>query len=310
MSAREGMICTDFENWLGHAKEDPILRRYAPAAIIQATASATEQEVRAYYPDYAITRRITAFAFPKLKGADPREVLDIEAAAEAARLCGYVVQIVDRAPDAADKAIVKYATDISFNRRFKLCIIATQDGKPPYADFLAQMKVRVRVHVIGFDRIPPSFGGEDTLPFSSLKERVFAILEQAPPVAPPRRSGSSRDAPKDAPPPFRHDPVRSIRESAHAFLVNPDSIADPQHYAWIEQALACTVAAVQEQWQGEFLHLVRSVQARWPGRSPPNRELEAILKVVLDRFFFRKSTFVYKPGEMAAFRRRFPGLAL
>lgn len=311
MPSKEGMILTDFENWLGHANEDPILKQYPPASIITATASATEHEVRARYPDHEITRRFTAFSSPKLAGANPQEMRAIEEAAEAARQCRYQVETVDRAPDAADYAITQRGIDTSYNRRFGLLVIATQDGGPPWVALLAQMRTRTKVHLIGFDRIPPSFGGEEMLPFTSLKERVFAILTQTPPpVSLDRRISQSDDVRANAPPrtTTAYDPSKTARESTHAFLANPDSVADTRHRAWITHALAYTKEMAGQNWEGTQLQLVRAIRSRWRGPAPPDEILGTILAVIAQRFFYRRTLLVYKPGEMISFLRRFPHL--
>lgn len=280
------MILADIENLIGCAGQDPAFRHYPPLSLTKAIVTAIERIVARQYPKYQSRWRVTALSSPEPGSAGfERESRIILEMTQELRRSKYQVLMVGRAKDAADDAITQLGEGLLYNRRIAHCILATQDGGAPFVSFINAVKTRIRIHLVGYDYIPESFLAEENFSYSLIRGEVAEILERMPAQVPTARPVSPR----------------TLRESTRKFLNNPHSIENTEHYAWIAQTLACLKDAAQDGVEVRFRDLIRGVRSRWRGPSPPDQALSDILSVLGDRFFFRRTMFIYRPSEMDLF---------
>lgn len=280
------MIITDIESIDGCVRQDPAFRHHPPLSRVRAIVPAIERQVARRYPDYQVRWRVTALSSPEVGSIGfvyQNENL-LEITRELRRL-RYQVLMVDRTKDAADDAITQLGEGLLYNRRISHCILVTQDSGPPFVSFIEAIKARVRIHLLGYDYIPDSFLAKEEFPYSLLKEDISELLEETPlqtltvqPVRPP-----------------------NVRENVRKFLTDPRSVENTQHHAWIGQAITCLQEIAQDEWETRFRDLVRSIRSRWRGPSPPEQTLTDIIGVLGNKFFFKRTLFVYKKYEMELF---------
>ena len=325
-SNRQVMILVDWENLIGCAQKVLGLSRCCPASILRVLAPEIEETTRRQYPELEITWRITAFAFPRSESRrEPGETESIEKTAEEARRHNYKVLVVERRDNAADDAITELGLAVLYDRRIKACVLATQDSGTPFVSFLETVKRRTRIHLIGFDYIPESFGAENVFSFSLLRSAVAArmkrtcpVMSVAPsalPAAPAPALYTQTSVTPPSPEPISQvnlpqDQASSptVRESALSFFRQPSSLTNVEHYQWIVRTLTHASRAMQDGWQGTRSQLFRSVKFHWQGPAPPDKVVQEILDVIQDRFFVRFYRLAYQPERMSAFLQKFPGV--
>ena len=295
------LIAVDFENLGGCAREDVELRRHSPFSVLKAIASEIEQVVAAQYPQYEIAFKITAFSSAE---SDPIDAVRYRARAmEELGRRGYRVEVVTRRPNAADEAITTFATALLYDRAIKACVLATQDSGSDFVEFLQTTSRRTRVHLIGWTYVPDTFQTGGALPYSLIRDRIARTLEDTCPRTVPSYD-STGPRPANLPPPVPI-PVHTVRQSTRAFLNNPSSLTNAEHYALIRQALIALQKVAQEKWQGTLPQLCRELKRQWQGPTPPNDALWDILQVIGDQFFYRRSALVYRPEQMSSFLRKY-----
>ena len=296
MSSRGNIIIVaDLENFCGCINADPALTGCSMSLATRASASAIRRRVSQQYPDCQIQWQVSAFSFPEPGSEAYREqVSQIARAAREANQLGYQVLTVKRGENTADYAITELASALLFDRRIKICILATQDSGADFVSFINTVRQRTEIHLIGYDYIPESFRTEDVMPSSLLKGDITEIVQQMRP-----RVQASHPRPAD-----------TLQQSTRKFLNNPDSLNNSTHRAWIAQAISGIRSATEERPEGTFRELITGVRSRWQGPFPPDRELGDMLNVLIDRFFSRRHILVYQPGTMILFLARHPNLKL
>ena len=296
MDTRKGKILAvvDLENFIGCIGTDPALQQYPSHIAVRATTSAIRQVASRQYPDCTIEWLITAFSLPDPQSDGyQREINQITLATLEANRLGFQVLSVKRDENSADCAITQLGSALLFDRRIKICMLATQDSGGPFVSFINTVSQRTQMHLLGYDYIPQSFPPESMISSSLLKGSITEIIRQMQ----PNRATNPH-----------HRTATSIRESTYRFLNNPDFVTDPLYRAWIIQAIAC-VRAVAQDIQEEtftFSHLVRGVRSRWRGPFPPDKEFGDILNTIKDKFFSQRHILIYRPGEMILFLQKFP----
>lgn len=313
LSNRQQIAVVDFENFVGHVPQ------YPPLSVIRACATVIERIAAEQYPDLEMTWRIAGFSSEE--SARDEESRYITQASRLLDRMGYSVFSVHRRKDAADQKITGHAVALLYDRRIKLCLLATQDSGTPFVEFLNKVKIRTRVHLVGYDYIPNTFRAEG-IPFSLIKEDIMRFLESfhpgpqraEDPYAPPRlqRSEAVQAALPIVPPPAppllspvcrANPPTPTVRESALAFL-NHRPIADPQHQKWVEQVFMVIQTAVAEGWQVGFLSLYQKAKWSVSGPSPPDDALKDIVGVMANRFFERRSILIPQKDAMQSFLQK------
>ncbi|GEM_PF-5569796 len=282
------MILTDLENFMGCVGQDPALRHFPSLSIVKAIVSAIEHAVTRQYPNYQPRWRLTALSSPE--PGSPGFVYENEnilAMTRELHQMKYQALMVGRTKDAADDAITALGEGLLYNRRIGRCILATQDSGLPFISFINTIKTRIRIHLIGYDYIPDSFLTEEKFPYSLLKEDITEILEKVPLQTPTVQLVR---------PP-------NVREDVRKFLTDPGSLENTRHHAWIAQAITCLRDIAQDEceWETRFRDLVRGIRSRWRGPSPPEQTLADIIGVLGNKFFFKRTMFVYRKDEMELF---------
>lgn len=308
---RQQIAVVDFENFVGQ------IPQYPPLSVIEVCAILIERIGAGQYPELEMTWRIAAFS-------SDETVRDEEAryVTQASRLLdrmGYSVLSVYRRKDAADEKITQHAIGLLHDRRIKLCILGTQDSGLPFVEFLRKVRVRTRIHLIGYDYIPDSFEPAG-IPFTLIKEDALRLLRaghsapqkrDAPVFVPrtlPHRSetipatlAAIQTAPVHAASlPATSPAAPTARESAIAFL-NGRPIADPRHLRWAEQVFRIIQTAVAEGWQIGFFSLYQKARWNMSRPFPPDNALRDIVEVMTDRFFERRSILVPKKDALQSF---------
>lgn len=313
-SRRQQIAVVDFENFVGHVPQ------YPPLSVVRACATVIERIATEQYPDLEMAWRIAAFSSEESGQAEEARYI-IQASRLLDRM-GYGVFSVDRRRDAADQKITRHAIALLHDRRIKLCLLATQDSGTPFVEFLNRIKIRTRIHLVGHDYIPNTFGAEG-IPFSLIGEDILRLLEAFHPdpcpqraedsYAPPRLQRSEAvqaafpvvpPAPLSLPSACGADPVApTVRESALAFL-NHRPVADPQHLQWVEQVFMLIQTAVAARWQVGFLSLYQKAKWSVSGPSPPDDALKDIVDIMANRFFERRSILIPRKDAMQSFLQK------
>lgn len=280
------MILADLENLMGCVRQDTAFRHYPALSVVKAIVSAIERTVTRQYPGYQAKWRVTALSSPEPGSTGfEQENEDILAMTRELHRLKYQVLMVDRTKNAADHAITELGMGLLYNRRIGRCILATQDSGLLFVSFIKAVKTRIRMHLVGYDYIPESFLTEENSSSSLLRGDIAEILEQMPAQMPNALPARPRNA----------------RENTRAFLNDPRSVKNTGHHAWIAQTLACLKYIARDDWEVTFRDLVRGIRSRWRGPSPPDQTLSDILSVLGDKFFFRRTMFIYRPDEMDLF---------
>ena len=289
------IIVADLENFWGCINADPALTGCSMSLATRASASAIRRQVSHRYPDCQIQWQVSAFSFPEPGSeAYQGQVNQIARAAREANQLGYQVLFVKRGENTADHAITELASALLFDRRIKICILATQDSGANFVSFINTVRQRTEIHLMGYDYIPESFRTGDVMPSSLLKGDITEIVQQ---IRPRVQASHPRSA-------------DTLQQSTRKFLSSPDSLNNSTHRAWITQAVSGIRSAAAEKPEGTFRELVTGVRSRWQGQLPPDKELGDRLNVLADRFFSRRHILVYQPGSMLLFLERHPNLKL